>query len=148
MFSECVSIRHACDVVGDDPGPHRLVTQDCAGRELRGHCVDIVHEGLEEFPQDGLHLARHFQLLLVAVKVLLQKLFEQAVLLPDFRGEPDQRPAGGTNVVDGFGGRLIEVALRSFYEIGDDRIYNAANDLVNQPPFFEVRITPRDIAIL
>ena len=53
----------------------------------------------------------------MAVQVLLQELLEQAMLLADFLGEPDQRPAGGADVVDGRGCGFIEIAPRRLDEI-------------------------------
>src|SRR6185312_4731945 len=90
VFTNGITIRHACDIVGDG----LMLVLLRSGLEFRGQQPDIRTECAKELADDVLCLCTHARHLVVPVKMLPQELFELLLLLGDFPAESDQRWKG------------------------------------------------------
>lgn len=78
MLQEGISVGHACNVVGDDPGSSEGAVAGLGApggvAVLVGEQGDILHQHFEEFVDDPAGLRRHSQHAVVVIDALAQEL--------------------------------------------------------------------------
>src|SRR5690242_17510562 len=135
VFTNGIPVRHACDIVGDSLMFVLLIS----GLEFRRQQTDIGIERVKELADDVPCLCTHARYLVVAVKMLPQKLFELLLLLGNFPAESDQRGSSPDFVqCDRAGLRDIHCALSD--QISRQRIDHAPHGFMDQPPSGDFRV--------
>src|SRR5580704_6996927 len=144
MLEDRVTVRHAGDVIGHGACAAGLAMRGAEPRGVRG--VLLGHEprvALERLEQRGHHpagLGGHALHLVVLVDAIAQEALERLVELLRLLAEADERRRERPHIRGRGYARGTQARCGSVYEVADQVIDHAPQDLVDQPPSGECRV--------
>jgi len=144
VLKDRVTVGHAGDVVGHCARAALLTVLRLRPQRgiamLRRHEVHVLEKRLEQLLQQTPRLRRHAQHLVVPVDAFAEELLELAMLLEHGLAEGDQRLRESPHFVDRRRPHLIEIRLGRAYQVDDEEVDHAPDDLVHETPLSDTRM--------